>query len=311
MAERLAFHGKERLRTARGMQKKTLRVPAEMPSSSMYVSDGPAKRAPGGSNANAHRRGLFPFILLFVSLMPQVCLVAVLGLGTARADDVLVRPAVASAASIPKITLPDLRSDAQVWRDVPNQSGGRRESQAQSSPLRRFTIPPNVDDVSTVSRGIRNARLSTFAPTSVMPRAFPHFNMAVFPVVGPRMSSKYGMRFHPILKFSRLHTGVDLAAPEGSFVRAVSDGVVVFADPYKGYGNLVVIAHHDGMTTHYGHLEKILSKPGKSVRAGDIIATVGTTGHSTGPHLHFEVRLNGDPQDPEKVADGMGDQADG
>ena len=137
------------------------------------------------------------------------------------------------------------------------------------------------------------------------------FKPEVFPVVGPRVSSLYGMRVHPILKFSRLHQGIDLAAPAGSPIRAVASGVVVFADPYAGYGNLVVVAHPSGVTTHYGHCEKLLVKPGMRIRAGHILALVGSTGHSTGPHLHFEVRINGEARDPEDFLQGFDAKAQG
>ena len=123
----------------------------------------------------------------------------------------------------------------------------------------------------------------------------------VYPVMTPRLSSKYGNRNHPILHATRHHNGVDLAAPLGAPVRAVTKGTVVFADPYKGYGNLVVIMHSNGVTSHYGHLNEIKVKPGQRIKAGQIIATIGSTGISTGPHLHFELRHNGKILDPIKM----------
>lgn len=129
--------------------------------------------------------------------------------------------------------------------------------------------------------------------------------------MGPRLSSSFGMRFHPIKRFSRAHKGLDLAAPVDSPIRAVAGGTVVFADPYAGYGNLVVIKHNGKVTTHYAHCNKIEVHPGQHVKAGQIIATVGNSGHSTGPHLHFEVRFDGEPRDPELFFPGMADQAEG
>ena len=123
----------------------------------------------------------------------------------------------------------------------------------------------------------------------------------VNPIMSARLSSKYGKRIHPIKKFSSTHSGIDLAAPMDSPIRAAQRGMVIFADRYAGYGNLVVIRHTDGMTTHYGHCSKILVDPGTFVRAGEIIAKIGSTGVSTGPHLHFEIRFNGVPTDPLKV----------
>ena len=123
----------------------------------------------------------------------------------------------------------------------------------------------------------------------------------VNPIMSARLSSHYGRRIHPIKKFSSTHSGIDLAAPMDSPIRAAQKGMVIFADRYAGYGNLVVIRHPNGMTTHYGHCSKILVDPGTFVKAGEIIARIGSTGVSTGPHLHFEIRFNGVPTDPLKV----------
>lgn len=133
----------------------------------------------------------------------------------------------------------------------------------------------------------------------------------VYPVMGPRLSSGYGMRVHPIKRYSRKHQGVDLAAPLGSPIRAVSKGVVVFADPYAGYGKLIVIRHGSRVTTHYAHCDSIKVKIGQKISAGDIIGTVGNTGHSTGPHLHFEMRVDGTSIDPERFIPDLATSAAG
>jgi len=133
----------------------------------------------------------------------------------------------------------------------------------------------------------------------------------VYPVMGPRISSDYGSRRHPIKRFSHHHNGIDLAAPKGSPIRVIAEGQVVYADPYAGYGKLIVVRHKNGLTSHYGHCSKIDVQPGQQVRAGDIIGTVGSTGISTGPHLHFEIRKSGKPLDPEKVLPGLADSAQG
>lgn len=121
----------------------------------------------------------------------------------------------------------------------------------------------------------------------------------VYPITGPRLSSKFGVRRHPVIQTIRHHSGVDLAAPEGSSIRAIATGTVVFADPYGGYGRLVVIQHAGGITSHYGHCSTIKVKPGQKVKAGQLIALVGSTGITTGPHLHFELRQNGVALNPE------------
>lgn len=133
----------------------------------------------------------------------------------------------------------------------------------------------------------------------------------VYPLVGTRISSKFGMRKHPVRRITKHHGGIDLAAPASAPIRSIAEGVVIFADPYKGYGNLIVVRHPDGMTSHYGHLEQIKVTPGKRVKAGQIVGTVGQTGMVTGPHLHFEVRIEGKPQDPEKFIRGLALEAEG
>lgn len=133
----------------------------------------------------------------------------------------------------------------------------------------------------------------------------------IYPLMDARLSSNFGTRKHPITKAIRHHDGLDLAAPQASPIRAIASGLVVFADPYSGYGNLVVILHPDGTSSHYGHNSKNLVTPGTHVKAGAIIALVGSTGLATGPHLHFEIRSNGKALDPLKIFPGLLVEAEG
>jgi murein DD-endopeptidase MepM/ murein hydrolase activator NlpD len=114
-----------------------------------------------------------------------------------------------------------------------------------------------------------------------------------------RLASGFGYRIHPVYKTMRMHTGIDFTAPIGTPVYATGDGVVAGnADGYSGYGKLIVINHGYGYSTFYAHLSKINVKPGQRVKRGDVIGLVGTSGISTGPHLHYEVRKNGEPINP-------------
>jgi murein DD-endopeptidase MepM/ murein hydrolase activator NlpD len=133
----------------------------------------------------------------------------------------------------------------------------------------------------------------------------------VYPVMGPRMSSDFGVRKHPVKKVKRHHDGIDLAAPVGAPIRAIADGQVMYADPHGGYGKYIVIRHLNGFTSHYGHCDAMDVVPGSKVVAGQIIGTVGSSGVSTGPHLHFEIRRDGAAQDPERYLPGLADQAAG
>lgn len=112
------------------------------------------------------------------------------------------------------------------------------------------------------------------------------------------ITSGYGMRIHPIFGVYRLHTGVDIGAPLGASTIAVNDGVVILASYSSSYGNYVMIDHGGGVITLYAHGSKICVEVGQEVKKGDEIMLVGSTGWSTGPHLHFEVRIDGQTYDP-------------
>jgi len=112
------------------------------------------------------------------------------------------------------------------------------------------------------------------------------------------ISSGYGMRYHPILKKNKMHTGIDIPAQAGTDILAANDGKVIVASWQTGYGNTVIIDHGGGIATLYSHCSKILVKEGQTVKRGEVIAKVGSTGWSTGPHLHFEVIKDGKTVDP-------------
>ncbi len=112
------------------------------------------------------------------------------------------------------------------------------------------------------------------------------------------ITSPYGMRFHPILKTRKLHTGVDIGAPSGAKIVAADTGKVIFVGWQGGYGQVIIIDHGAGMSTLYAHQSKFAVSSGQTVVKGQVIGYVGSTGWSTGPHLHFEVRINGNPTDP-------------
>jgi murein DD-endopeptidase MepM/ murein hydrolase activator NlpD len=130
------------------------------------------------------------------------------------------------------------------------------------------------------------------------------------PVAG-RVTSGYGSRHDPLSGGDSIHTGVDVGAPEGTPIRVPAGGVVLSAGPKGGYGNAVEVDHGNGLVTLYGHAAEVLVSPGEFVQPGQEIATVGTSGRSTGPHLHFEVRAGGRPIDPSRVLKKYGLRAEG
>ncbi|OGO82772.1 MAG: hypothetical protein A2Y18_06100 [Clostridiales bacterium GWD2_32_19] len=113
-----------------------------------------------------------------------------------------------------------------------------------------------------------------------------------------RISSSFGYRIHPISKVKKLHTGIDIPAATGVKIAAAADGTVLSASYITGYGYTVMINHGSGLTTLYGHNSELTVKKGDEVKKGDRIAKAGSTGYSTGPHSHFEVRMNGTPVNP-------------
>jgi murein DD-endopeptidase MepM/ murein hydrolase activator NlpD len=118
------------------------------------------------------------------------------------------------------------------------------------------------------------------------------------PLAAMTMTSGFGMRTHPVLGGRRNHKGIDLAAPIGTPVYAPADGLVARADWFSSYGNYIQIEHGGELQTRYGHLSGFAVHAGERVHKGDLIGYVGTTGRSTGPHLHYEVRVAGEAVDP-------------
>ena len=122
------------------------------------------------------------------------------------------------------------------------------------------------------------------------------------PMEFSRVTSGFAMRFHPLMQSWRKHLGVDYGAPTGTPVRSVGDGIVDFAGWQNGYGNVVQVKHGGERSTLYAHLSRMDVKKGQRIQQGQRIGAVGTTGWSTGPHLHFEFRVAGEHQDPLRVA---------
>ncbi|MFQ3306956.1 MAG: murein DD-endopeptidase MepM/ murein hydrolase activator NlpD [Candidatus Midichloriaceae bacterium] len=133
------------------------------------------------------------------------------------------------------------------------------------------------------------------------------------PIPGARISSGFGMRMHPILKYKKMHKGVDFAARKGTPIKAVASGVVQLAHKAFGYGNYIVIKHNHEYSSLYAHMSKFKPgiKKGQIIKANDIIGYVGNTGMSTSAHLHYEVRYFGKPVNPLKLKFNVNNKLDG
>jgi len=126
----------------------------------------------------------------------------------------------------------------------------------------------------------------------------PHGNGVLGWPVNGNVTSGFGYRMHPIFHVMKMHTGVDISAGMGTPIKAAAAGTVIFGGWRGGYGQAVIISHGNGLATLYAHQSKLLVSVGDKVKRGEVIGKVGSTGYSTGPHLHFEVRVGGNPVDP-------------
>jgi murein DD-endopeptidase MepM/ murein hydrolase activator NlpD len=147
----------------------------------------------------------------------------------------------------------------------------------------------NASAVAVVNAGM------TFMPQPAL--ADSEFTPSLWPVIG-KLTAGFGERLDPFSGEGAFHTGVDISSQYGTAVRATADGVVIGAEEHVGYGRLVVLDHGFGVTTFYGHLSAFNVTPGQRVNRGDVIGYVGVSGRSTGPHVHYEVRINGAPVNP-------------
>ncbi len=202
------------------------------------------------------------------------------------------------------------RMDATVRRiagleaDLREQQSELTTAQAEKTELlkdisrQRALYEQQLAELEAESRAIaRRLRALMETPSGRARAEQPWSGRFVRPVDG-NIVSGYGMRVHPIFRVRKMHTGIDIAAPHGTPIRAADAGVVVEAGYIRGYGYTVIIDHGGGVATLYAHCSAILVAVGQEVQQGQVIARVGSTGYSTGPHLHFEVRINGEPVNP-------------
>jgi murein DD-endopeptidase MepM/ murein hydrolase activator NlpD len=196
--------------------------------------------------------------------------------------------------------------EATILRQLLSASGAFKPSEVAGGQLRADLFVETLANAVAKSGGIGIAKmLKDSMGDAGGDEAGPGGGVESPPAAGPgAVTSGFGPRRDPLDGTDKYHTGVDLRAAEGSPIRVAGDGVVRNAGPRGGYGNAVEIDHGGGLTTLYGHASELLVKPGEKVSQGQPIALVGQTGRATGPHLHFEVRMNDRPVDPTRFSGG-------
>ena len=165
---------------------------------------------------------------------------------------------------------------------------------------------PQIADISTMLKSLQGqidtsgSQLSALENVILSRQLGQEIHPEGRPVSTGYMSSGFGRRVDPFTGGTEFHEGIDFAAPEGTQIRAVAAGIVTYAGARGGYGNMVQVDHGNGYSTRYGHAYKVLVHVGETVNRGDALALVGDTGRSTGPHVHFEVLMNGHQVNPAK-----------
>ncbi|HEV2270532.1 MAG TPA: M23 family metallopeptidase [Steroidobacteraceae bacterium] len=163
---------------------------------------------------------------------------------------------------------------------------------------------PQISDISTMLKNLQSqidlsgSQLSALENVILSRQLGQEIHPEGRPVSSGYISSGFGQRVDPFTGGEEFHEGIDFAAPEGTRIRAVAAGIVTWAGPRGGYGNMVQIDHGNGYATRYGHAYRLLVHVGETVQRGDVLALVGDTGRSTGPHVHFEVLKNGHEVNP-------------
>ncbi len=193
-----------------------------------------------------------------------------------------------------------LTADAEATTEELAREEAAKRALLRSIQVRRATFERVVRELEEESREIEELIRRAQGRGVVGPRLYLASRGQggfSWPVLGA-LTSPYGWRRHPIQGGGQLHTGIDIASRTGTPVRAARDGAVLYAGWWGGYGKVVILDHGGGISTLYGHLSATLVVPGQRVRRGQVIGRVGSTGYSTGPHLHFEVRVAGKPVNP-------------
>jgi murein DD-endopeptidase MepM/ murein hydrolase activator NlpD len=179
--------------------------------------------------------------------------------------------------------------------EVSTAYGVRQRISGSAAAVEEAPLVPTVPQSLAEYDFLRTAALTH--QRNIFARADAYVIPSIWPITG-RLVDGFGHRNDPFSGEGAMHTGIDISAPQGTAVKATADGIVIHASWNAGYGRCVVLDHGNGYQTLYGHLSRIEVIDGQEIRRGEIVGRVGSTGHSTGPHLHYEVRIRATPVNP-------------
>lgn len=189
------------------------------------------------------------------------------------------------------------KEQAASNRNLVNNKRQERQNMLDNVLAKKETAERAYAELEQASRDIERMIQQMQGPTANRAQQSRASGALMWPLNGG-ITSPFGWRVHPIFGTQKFHTGIDIAADTGDPVAAADSGVVIHADWYGGYGKVVIIDHGNGLQTLYAHNSELVVYNGQAVRKGQTVSRAGSTGYSTGPHLHFEVRRNGTPTDP-------------
>lgn len=226
----------------------------------------------------------------------------------ARKDEALLQDLADRKEKLSKIQYQQMLKRQSLGKESQNLAEAKEQhaidKQKQKSYLEKLTKERQVYEKEVRALERESRSITSMLQQRYAKQSRNSFNLSlgtgrfINPIQGYPMTSRFGYRTHPIFRTKKLHTGVDFGAPSGTHIRAADSGVVISAGWQGGYGKAVIVDHGKGLVTLYAHTSAFYVRPGQSVKKGQVIAAIGTTGYSTGPHLHLEVRQNGVPVDP-------------
>lgn len=255
-------------------------------------------------DVNRYGRAGYLDVVLGASSFPEFVTRARLVTAVVRSDARLIQSYTEDRDQVARLR-DDLTAQQQRLGALVRETEERRRQLSEQLEAKRAALDAIVRERAAAEQAVRDleedsAELEALIQRlqgGVGPQARWSLAAIVWPLRG-RVTSRFGLRRHPIFRLRQFHQGVDISAAMGAPVRAAFDGMVLYAGWFGGYGKLVVIDHGDGFSTLYGHLSTIDIGPGQQVTRGQVIGRVGSTGYSTGPHLHFEIRHRGKPINP-------------